>query len=264
MHTSHTARSVLCVSTAFLCNTACAEIRSSISFGGGGPDVFLYQMTEPLHGSQSLIYREVQEGTRNMRSEISWGDPAMKWSIMSREGSFGSEFESYQSTTLEVKRKRSELKWLSPGGEWKTSRVDTYTPQVSNVVLDDATIDASFTGFGGLLGSITSLGFSSSIKNGTITYTVTNSGDQDAHVKWAAASIDILVPKNKSHSVSVRSPRNAVERHGVAIFNWDPDGVGALPMELPLMHFARPAKVPTPGTMAIAGIAGLVMARRRR
>lgn len=214
-------------------------------------------------GGRRHIERHAAEGLRNALFDASWGDPAIKWMPVGTDASLGSEFVITQTTGLEVKEKRSAFRWRSGAGEWKEQRLSTHGVVISNEVSMTGSIFADFGGDSGLGGAV-SLTFSSEIKDGSIVHTLSNAGRAAITVKWQAAGFDLTIPAGEKRTMSVRSARGAVERLGTATFNWDPYGVGALPIELPLLHYARPPRVPAPGTLALAGLAGIGATRRRR
>ena len=229
------------------------DIHTSLDLDRDGAiDMELTESVTDL-GGRRHIERHAAEALRNALFDASWGDPAIKWMPAGTDASLGSEFLFTQTTGLQVKEKRSAFRWRSGAGEWKEQRLSTHGVVISNEVSMTGSIFAGFGGESGT-GRDVSLLFFSEIKDGTIVHTLSNVGRAAIAVKWQPAGFDLTIPAGEKRTMSVRSPRGAVERLGTATFNWDPHGMGALPIELPLLHFARPPRVPAPGTLALAGL----------
>lgn len=252
--------SITSTAALFVAGTGHARIITTLSLDRPA-DMVLTELAESL-GNQNLIVRQMSDVVQNRHFQLEWGDPAVKWQSLSTTDYWGMDFEMYTRTGLEVKEKRSKVRWRSAGGEWKEERVNTHGVAVSNVIHADDSIDTIFRGEGHT-GAVTTLAFHSKIENGVITYTVWNHGPA-THVKWEAVGIDAVIPKNKSESVSIRSVRGAVERHSTASFMWDPLGIAATPVMMPVLHYAKPPRVPAPGAAALMGLGALALGARRR
>jgi hypothetical protein len=206
----------------------------------------------------------VKNGHKDKDFVLTWGGLDLSGKIAKAAAADKPSFVSIeQETFLNAKERKADVAWES-GGKKIEGRANTHVLSVDNEKRLGATITCEIKSGVSIEGLATRILFKSVIKDGKIEHTVENKTDAKVTVDWVGTGIKGDIEAGKSLTANRPAPNGATERKSVSSFEAAGVGLGGGTFKIPVNHFAPAGNVPAPGTLALAGLAGIVAARRRR
>lgn len=152
------------------------------------------------------------------------------------------------------------------GGAAIDGKTRFYVPHVDNKVIESGEVYARAYGGTAREDAYPSiqLEFASAVASGTITHEVVNHSAVKLTFDWGATGMRGEIKPGETLRATRNAPTGAVERKSNAEYQISVEGLGLITINSPISILAPAPRVPTPGTLAIAGFAGLLAARRRR
>lgn len=167
-----------------------------------------------------------------------------------------------QVTTLESKEGKSTLTWKS--GATIEARGDTHTLAIDNHKSTLALLRCRILSSSGLGDLAARLIFKSEIAGGVITHSIENKTDGKVTVDWTGTGLGGEIAAGATITSTRKAPNGATERKAAASFGLSGNGFAGGTSNATVNYFAPAGNVPAPGTLALAGLAGIVASRRRR
>lgn len=206
----------------------------------------------------------IKNGNKNKGYDVSWAGPSLSAKIIAAPAADKPATLMFTQVSNLVSNERlSDFSMKTPGLSYE-KRARSYVPAVDNKKHEDTYTMFNVLSSDAVGEFITHLVFKSTVKDGTIVYTVENKTDAKVTVTWPGTGISGDIDAGKTMTESRKAANGATERTSVATFNPKGGSVGDGVIGFSVSYLAPAGGVPTPGTLALAACAGLVASRRRR
>ncbi|MBX3365817.1 MAG: hypothetical protein KF912_00695 [Phycisphaeraceae bacterium] len=206
----------------------------------------------------------IKNGNKNKGYDVSWAGPSLSAKIIAAPAADKpANIMFTQVSNLVSNERLSDFSMKTPGLSFE-KRAKSYVPAVDNTKHEDTYTMFNVLSSNGVGEFITHLVFKSTVKDGTIVYTVENKTDAKVTVTWPGTGISGDIDAGKTLTENRKAANGATERKSVATFNPKGGSLGDGVIGFSVSYLAPAGGVPTPGTLALAGLAGLAASRRRR
>ncbi|MBX3315692.1 MAG: hypothetical protein KF902_02375 [Phycisphaeraceae bacterium] len=206
----------------------------------------------------------VKNGNKNKGYDVSWAAPALSAKIAAATAADKPAMMHFTLVSNLASAERLSDFSMKTSGLSYEKRAKSYVPSVDNAKHEDTYTMFEVMSNAGVGDLITHLVFKSVVKDGTIVYTVENKTNAKVTVAWPGTGISGDINAGKTLTESRKAKNGATERKSTATFNPMGDGLGGGEMKFSINFLAPASGIPAPGTVALAGMAGLVASRRRR
>jgi hypothetical protein len=261
---------ILAGTITLLAGGARAEITTRFDLNGDGVKESRYfnRVGDAIDGSMKVFYWDVLNGDRDRGYTFALDNLGFSGSIHKSPGADKHSIVSVQQVSyLAAAERRGTLQWTPIGGGAAIDgKTRFYVPHVDNKVIESGEVYARAYGGTAREDAYPSiqLEFASAVASGTITHEVVNHSAVKLTFDWGATGMRGEIKPGETLRATRNAPTGAVERKSNAEYQISVEGLGLITINSPISILAPAPRVPAPGMLAVAGLAGIVATRRRR